>query len=403
MLILTISNGAGHTRVAEAIHEALVEADPDAPVMILNLAKYMAFPARMTHVTIYLWLVRHAPWLWARIDRFQKRQPHTSPEWYYRRACRRLFDVVRRLRPAAIVATEVGCCEVAALIKRDLALTCPLVAVNGEYDADRAWVQPEVTLYTVPYVKALEQLCGHGAPRQRVRMWGVPLGSEFLASTGREHARAAVCERLGLSENLPLVLVAGGSEGLGRPDAVAGRLIRLEHIDVQVIVLAGRNPAVKRLCDALASADTASRIRVVGWTTGIGEFMRAADVLVSKPGHTFDEVLATGLPLVALEPPPGSEWVQYSLVEAWGVGRAVHTLDEMAAAVEDLLSDVTELTRIRNKMAARMRTDAARDIADWIRNHDYASAGPPAPREWSDASRTAVATSPLRRRGEWQR
>jgi len=403
VLILAISNGAGHMRVADAIREALVEADPDAPVMILDLAKYMAFPARMTHVTIYLWLVRHAPWLWARIDRFQKRQAHTSPEWYYRRACRRLFDVVRRVRPAALVATEVGCCEVAALIKRDLALTCPLVAVNGEYDADRAWVQPEVGLYTVPYVKALEQLCGHGAPRQRVRMWGVPLGAEFLVSSAREHARAAVCERLGLSKNLPLVLVAGGSEGLGRPDAVAGRLLRLERIDVQVIVLAGRNPAIKRRCDALSRPDTASRLRVVGWTSGISEFMHAADLLVSKPGHTFDEALATGLPLVALEPPPGSEWVQYSLVEAWGVGRAVRTLDDMAAAVEHLLTDVTELTRIRNTMAARKRTDAATRIADWIRNPEYASDGHPARRHSNDASRAAVATSPLRRRGEWQR
>jgi len=131
--------------------------------------------------------------------------------------------------------------------------------------------------------------------------------------------------------------------------------------------------------------------------------MHAADLLVSKPGHTFDEALATGLPLVALEPPPGSEWVQYSLVEAWGVGRAVRTLDDMAAAVEHLLTDVTELTRIRNTMAARTRTDAATRIADWIRNPEYASDGHPARRHSNDASRAAVATSPLRRRGEWQR
>jgi processive 1,2-diacylglycerol beta-glucosyltransferase len=402
VLILTISNGAGHTRVAEAIRDALVEGDRNAPVMILDLADYMTFPVRMTHVTMYLWLVRHAPWLWARIDRFQKRQPHTSPEWYYRRGCRRLFDVVRRLRPAALVATEVGCCEVAALIKRDLSLTCPLVATNGEYDADRAWVQPEVDLYTVPSVEALEQLCAHGAPPRRAHVSGVPLGAEFFVSRRREHARAAVCGRLGLDEKLPLVLVAGGSEGLGRPDAVARRLRRLENIDVQIIVLAGRNPAVRRRCEALARADTAGVIRVLGWTSGMSELMHAADLLVSKPGHTFDEALATGLPLVALPPPPGSEWVQYSLVEAWGVGRAVRTLDEMAAAVEHLLTDVTELTRIRNTMAARKRTDAARHIAAWIRDSARTSARRPTMRESDDASRASVATSTVECRGEWQ-
>jgi len=39
------------------------------------------------------------------------------------------------LRPRALVANEVGCCEIAALIKRDLQLKAPLIAVNDDLDA----------------------------------------------------------------------------------------------------------------------------------------------------------------------------------------------------------------------------------------------------------------------------
>jgi hypothetical protein len=74
----------------------------------------------------------------------------------------------------------------------------------------------------------------------------------------------------------------------------------------------------------------------------------------------------------------------------------------MAAAVEHLLTDVTELTRIRNTMAARKRTDAARHIAAWIRDSARTSARRPTMRESDDASRASVATSTVECRGEWQ-
>src|SRR5437764_6635887 len=131
--------------------------------------------ARFTHVTAYLWLVKHVPALWARIDRYQKRQEHTSPEWYYRRGLRRLFELARRVRLRGLVATEVGCCEIAALIKRDLAHDIPLVAVNGEQDADRAWVQPEVDLYCFAAERACRELVAHGVAARRDVSWGVPL------------------------------------------------------------------------------------------------------------------------------------------------------------------------------------------------------------------------------------
>ncbi|HYX42621.1 MAG TPA: hypothetical protein VE821_13030, partial [Pyrinomonadaceae bacterium] len=192
VLILTISNGAGHIRVAEGIAAAL-RAESSAPVVIADVADYMTPLVRFTHVTAYLWLVKHAPAVWERIDRYQKRQTHTSPEWFYRRGCRKLFELARRIRPRALVATEVGCCEIAALIKRDLALDVPLVAVNNEYDADRAWVQAGVDLYCFATEQCGAELVEHGAPRERICIWGAPLTNGFDMPREHEEERAVVC------------------------------------------------------------------------------------------------------------------------------------------------------------------------------------------------------------------
>src|SRR5262245_63727207 len=105
VLILTIANGAGHIRIAEGIAAAIRATQPSMPVMVVNVADYMTRVTRFTHVSTYLWLVKHAPAVWDRIDRYQKRRMHTSPEWYYRRGCHRLFKVARCVRPRAIVAT----------------------------------------------------------------------------------------------------------------------------------------------------------------------------------------------------------------------------------------------------------------------------------------------------------
>jgi processive 1,2-diacylglycerol beta-glucosyltransferase len=276
------------------------------------------------------------------------------------------------MRPRGLVATEVGCAEIAALIKRDLGLAVPLVAVNGEYDAGRAWMQPEVDAYGVPTAAVADELSALGAPRGRIHEWGVPLAAEFDAAPRRDRARADVCRRLDLSPALPIVLVGGGSEGLGRPDLIARRLLGVQGLQAQIVVLAGKSASVKARCERVASG-APERVRVLGWTSQVADLMQAADLMVSKPGHTFDEAIASGLPLVSLPPPPGSERVQYRLLDEWHVGRGVRDLDELGVVVTRLLGDGKELAALRQSALHRARPAAAPAVAQWIRGAVSAS------------------------------
>jgi processive 1,2-diacylglycerol beta-glucosyltransferase len=380
VLILTIGNGAGHTRAGEAIAAALCVEQPSLPVMVIDVADYMTRTARFTHVTAYLWLVKHAPVIWKSIDAYQKRQPRTSPEWYYQRGCHKLFDLARALQPRALVATEVGCGEIAALIKRDLRLRVPLIAVNVNYDVDRAWVKPETDLYCVPTEAARDELIAYGAARERTVAWGVPMAAEFNLQLHlkKEEARAKVCRMLNLDARLPIVLIAGGSEGMGQIQEVINSLLRLPQ-PPQLIVLAGRNARLKWRCEQIGwrnKKGARPSLRVLGWTEHVPLLMRAADLMVSKLGNTFDEAMVAELPLVALKPPPGSERVQYRLLEEWNVGRAVHTLDEMAETVSQLLADGLERARMRKNAHLRARPSAAVRLARWLSARcEEASAG----------------------------
>ena len=368
ILILTIANGAGHIRVAAGLASAIRAAQPDVPVMVVDVADYMTRLTRFTHVAAYLWLVKHAPAAWDRIDRYQKKQNHTSPEWYYRRGCNRLFDLARRVRPRALVATEVGCCEIAALIKRDLELGVPLVAVNNEYDADRAWVQPEVDLYCFMAEQLAKELISHGAPRQRVAIWGAPLSEGFEVSRQRKQQREEVCNWLGLDPSLPLVLIAGGGEGMGRIEETTERLLQLQQSTPQLVVLTGRNQGLKTRCERLAQNGAGHRLRVLGWTgpEQMPKLMHAADLMVSKLGSMFNEAIAAELPIIAMEPPPGAERVQYRLLEEWKVGCAVRTLDDLVERVAGLLAHPAALQEMRDRARAHHSPNVTARIARWL-------------------------------------
>ncbi len=361
-LILAISNGAGHIRAAEAIAEA-IRADGGSAVVV-DVADYMSGTARFTHITAYIWLVKNAPRLWDRIDRYQKKQTRTSPDWYYRLGCARLFQLVRELRPKAMVATEVGCCEIAALIKRDLKLDVPLVAINVNYDADYAWLRPEVDFYGVTTEEVRAELIDFGAPHDRIAAWGVPMSAGF-ASLDRDCARAQVCRWLKLDPDEGLVLISGGGEGIGPIEKITLRLLRLESTP-QIVVVTGKNQRLQRSLENVLG-ENGHRVRVLGWTNRIAELMRASDLTVSKLGNTFDEAIAAELPIVALEPPPGSERVQYGLLDEWGVGCAVRTVDEMADTISGLLEHSVELDAMRERQRGRRLMGAADRVAHWLK------------------------------------
>ncbi|MDQ2936048.1 MAG: hypothetical protein M3R67_00910, partial [Acidobacteriota bacterium] len=273
----------------------------------------------------------------------------------------------RRIRPRALVATEVGCCEIASLLKRDLKLDVPLVAVNDDYDADRAWVQPEVDLYCFATEGLGDELISHGAPRQRVATWGVSLSEGFEVLRDRWKEREDVCQWLHLDPQLPLVLIAGGGEGMGQIEETTARLLHLQQ-PAQLVVLTGHNERLKSRCERLEQNGARGRWRVLGWTgpEHMPKLMCAADLMVSKLGSMFNEALASKLPIIALEPPPGAERVQYRLLEEWNVGCAVRTLDEVGERVERLLENPHLLEQMRRQARAHQSPDVSQRIARWL-------------------------------------
>jgi processive 1,2-diacylglycerol beta-glucosyltransferase len=165
-----------------------------------------------------------------------------------------------------------------------------------------------------------------------------------------------------------VVLIAGGGEGMGPIEQIASRLLSPDHSAVQLVVLTGRNERLKRRCERLPYAAAGDRLRVLGWTgpEQMPKLMCAADLMASKLGGMFHEAIASELPMVALKPPPGSERVQHGLLDQWGIGCAVHTVDELVDRVIRLLAQPSELQRMRDNARTRRKSGVSGRISEWL-------------------------------------
>lgn len=362
ILILTVTrgHGAAHLRMANALQRALLEMRPDVTIEVVDALRHCAAWFHL-YYNSYLIPMRYWPSLWRRLENLQHRSAATSPGWLYRQGGRRLFHFIKAFDPNIVVATEVGLCELAAMLKRESGARFRLVGLIPGVDADRPWAQPEVDLYPVAPGDVVKTLEAEGVPRAKILPCGMPIDPLFSSLPERSAARA----RLTVQPDIPMLLVLFGGEGYDKPRRRILKGVERIQVPLQVVFVVGRNQALENELRGLYQSEP--RHTVLGWVDNMYELMAAADLLLSKPGGgTIIEALTCGLPLLAFDPRPGDEERACLWIEKQQVGHWLKRPEDIAPTVEHLLNDPEGLRRLRANALALARPRAAFDAAEAI-------------------------------------
>ena len=358
ILILTVAHGAAHRRASQALRKALLEINPGLIVQVEDALEHCTSWFR-AYYDSYEIPLKYWPSLWGWIESIQHQSESTGPGWFYRQGAQPLFRFIRSFGPDVVVATEVGMCELAAIMKRETRGRFYLVGLEL-MDFNRAWIQPEVDLYLTTHADLAAELESAGAPSVKMVTCGQPIDPAFASVPERETTRA----RLAVEPGIPLLLILFGGTGFGRPLEIL-RQVRKVRQPLQVVFITGKNPRLeKRLRDACRNLP---RHRVLGWVDNMQEWMVAADLLVSKPGgNTLAEAFSCALPMLAFDPLPGNERRTCRWIEKWNAGRWVKRAEDLAPIVERLLTHREELDDLRERARALSRPYAAHDAAATI-------------------------------------
>ena len=380
ILILTASIGSGHTRAAEAIRAALA-AHPRAHEMQVDVVDFMAREVSLIHYLmkrIYLTMLRFVPDLYDVFFRFagKKAGGGIVRGAFAQVMVRTVGRIVRSYKPDLIVATHPFPEGAAALWRTRHGASYALAALLTDYALHAIWLVRGVDQYFVATETMAAEMAARGFDPHSVRATGIPIARADY-SLPRPEAQA----QAGLDGDLPTVLLMGGGLGIGGMDRT---LAALETLDrrLAILVVAGRNDVLE--VHARRVAETSRHvIRVFAYTDEVPVLMRAADLLITKPGGlTISEAFAAGLPLLLHDPIPGPETENAVYATRHGAAVWLHPGECMASAVEEILAH--RISEMRKAARICARENAAADVAEILadmltrkRGHAYDTAKNP--------------------------
>ncbi len=376
VLILMADTGGGHRACADALRTAISTRyagvlRADAIDVWSQVAPWPLSRAPRASQP----LVDRAPWLWRRIYEAGESPRITEAifdaVWYWTR--RRALAFVEQHCPAVVVSVHALLQDIPlrALSEwRQLSgRAVPFVTIVTDLVSTHpVWFDRGAALCIVPTDEARGQALRAGLRPDKVRQYGLPIRPEFArVALEKHHAR----RRLGLRADLPLVLLLGGGEGMGRMEEIAQAVATLLAGEgfgrgfpaSQLAVICGRNRCLQqRLSRRSWPIPTAVR----GFEDRLWEWMAASEFAITKAGpSTIMEACASGLPLLLSGYVPGQEEGNVKYVVEKGAGSYASEPETIAEIARSWLrAGSPRLDAMARRARELSRPDAASAIAD---------------------------------------
>jgi UDP-N-acetylglucosamine:LPS N-acetylglucosamine transferase len=320
LLIVSASMGAGHDAAAAALTaQAVAEGCEVRTVDLLSMPRHgqgamlRAFYHAMIAVVpgLYDWAMR----TWVTHPGIFELITHNGG----RSAEKPLLAEVADFHPDAVVAVYNLAAQVLGRLRTQGRLSVPVATYVTDPGAHPYWVWAGVDLHLAPMPDTAAALEDMGAAV--VKPVAPLIAQRFLSPVDRTAAR----QRWQLASDARVVLVNGGSWGVGPVVAAARRLA--DSADV-VLVLTGRST---KLADRIGHV---AGVRPAPWTNDVPGLLAASDVVVDNAGGTTCwEALAVGKPIVVYRPIAGHGRINAEALARTGLAVCATTDEELHAAV----------------------------------------------------------------------
>jgi len=371
LLFLIADTGGGHRASANAVAEQLAKVRPGeyACHIVDPFAQSSPWIIGRT-ADLYGPIIRHAPWFWGAL--YHSTNSRRATALLRASALRAVEPGIARLlgkiEPAAVVSFHPLLNDVAArALARPTVRRVPLLTVITDLvDVHASWTCPEADAIVTPSPHGHRACLDAGIPEERCHHLGLPVGGSFMGSPLDTAGRARLREQLGLQPEGFTVLLCGGADGSGGLVARA-RALASAKVDLQLAVVCGRNRAA---ADALGRLrdHRARPLTVRGFVDNMAEWLRAADLLVTKAGPgTIAEALCSGVPVLLSSYLPGQEKGNVGWVVEAGAGRYVPKVDQLVDAVRELAAPGSaQMASMRTAVRHAARPEATAEIADLV-------------------------------------
>lgn len=367
ILIFYGSYGGGHLSASRSIRDYIQSNHPDSEIMMVDCIEYINKLFNKVTTKAYVDFSKNARWIWKQLYYGSESGGLARISNSINRIMAiKLDKLIQEFCPTLIISTHPFSSQMCAILKQKGKLSCTLATVMTDYAPHNQWLVAHefVDYYFVAHEGMKEQLIERGVEPNKIYATGIPLSNRFLLN----YDKPKILQEYNLSPDKKTILFfCGGEYGFGK-DKTFNRLKAIIDTfpNLQVIAIAGRNEKMKERFDALVE-ETNSRntVKILSYTNQVPELMSVSDLVITKPGGlTTTESLASGLPLIIIDPLPGQEEENADFIEKSGAGIWIKENDDIQNILFDVLGNTYKLQDMKIRARLIAKKNSTKDICE---------------------------------------
>lgn len=369
ILIFYGSYGGGHLSAAKSIRDYIEKNYSDSQVELVDCVEYVNKLFNKLTTKSYKDFSKNARWIW-------KHLYYDSESGSLSRICNtinrlmaiKLNRLIQEFQPDLIISTHPFSSQMCAILKEKGKLNCKVATILTDYAPHNQWlVKSEfIDYYFVAQQGMVDDLVSRGVNRDKIHVTGIPLSSRFLQSYNKQK----ILEDYGLtSDKNTILFFAGGEFGFGKDKTFNRLKAIIDNLpNLQVVAVAGRNEKMKERFDELVKTTrTESNVKILSFTNQVPELMSVSDLVITKPGGlTTTESLASGLPLIIIDPLPGQEEENAEFIENSGAGIWVKDSDNIETILLNIFNNPDKLENMKSKARLIAKKNSTQNIVETL-------------------------------------
>lgn len=309
IIILTGKFGMGHMTAALAVKQQIDNSDLKANVEVIDWLDYISPKLAHKYYTFFHLIVNKGQKLYnIRYRLLENKKADQKPELnaIFKRCFIKLMD---EKKPDMIISTLPVCSQFMSMYKEKTGSCIPLITCVTDITGHSEWINKNTDLYFVGSQYVTDKFISKGVLPDKIFETGLPVRLEFLKNTECESTR---------NKDLKHILIMGG--GLGMLPKTFEFYKGLDLLpNTKVTIITGKNHNLYERLEGKYQ-----NIRVLGYVQNIYDYMKQADVIITKPGGitTFEAIYAE-VPILALNPSLQQEKYNAQYIQNMAIGTVI--------------------------------------------------------------------------------
>lgn len=370
VLIFYASYGGGHLSAANSIKQYIEQTHPDYEIKMVDCMKFINTNFEKFTTDAYKIMAKEMPYAWGALYKLSDKGPifHIS-NFNNKIMSIKLYELFKNYNPDVVISTHPFSSQMTAWLKATKKINCKLANIMTDFAPQNQWLvgHKYMDYIFVSHEGMKKKIAKKGIDENKIFATGIPLSSKFLQNFDKNEIKKS----FNLDLNKKTILFFGGGEfGLGKDATIKILKAFINNLkdEYQMVLIAGRNQKMfEKFTTIVIKNQIEDKIKILSYTNQVPELMNISDLVITKPGGlTTTESLASGLPIIIINPIPGQEEENANFLVNSGVGFWIKKPDKAEMYVSEILGDSQKLKRMKIKSKIMAKKNSTQSICDII-------------------------------------